>query len=89
MGLEPKSLEAVLAEATDPRALAVGLGRTFKETYSETEKLSVAYTEGGHAREGAIILLGETAVDVAEKAIAIAKAYEHGAGRGSAGGRSE
>jgi predicted fused transcriptional regulator/phosphomethylpyrimidine kinase len=57
------------------QVLAAGLGRTFKEAYSEQEKLSVAYTEGGHAREGAIILLGETAVDVARKAIAIAEAY--------------
>jgi predicted fused transcriptional regulator/phosphomethylpyrimidine kinase len=74
MGLEPKSLETVLAEATDPESLTAGLGRTFKETYSQREKLSVAYTEGGHAREGAIILLGETAVSVARKAIAIAEA---------------
>ena len=74
MGLEPKSLETVLAEATDSETLAAGLGRTFRETYSEREKLSVAYTEGGHAREGAIILLGETAVSVARKAIAIAGA---------------
>ncbi len=35
----------------------------------------MAYTEGGHAREGAIILLGETAVAVARKAVEIAEAY--------------
>jgi len=73
MGLESRSLEVVLAEAADSGALAAGLGRIFKECYSESEKLSVAYTEGGHAREGAIILLGETAVSVARKAIAIAE----------------
>jgi predicted fused transcriptional regulator/phosphomethylpyrimidine kinase len=75
MGLQAKSLEPVLSGATDPEARMAGLRRTFKEVYSEDEKLSIAYTEGGHAREGAIILLGETAVDVARRAIAIAEAY--------------
>jgi len=75
MGLQAKSLEPVLSGATDPEARVAGLRQTFKEVYSEDEKLSIAYTEGGHAREGAIILLGETAVDVARRAIAIAEAY--------------
>ena len=75
MGLETKSLEPVLSGAADPEARMAGMCRTFKEVYSDEEKLSIAYTEGGHAREGAIILLGETAVDVARKAIAIAEAY--------------
>jgi hydroxymethylpyrimidine/phosphomethylpyrimidine kinase len=75
MGLEPQSLEPVLAEAAEPHARVAALGQTFKQTYSETEKLSVAYTEGGHSREGAIILLGETAVSVARKAVEIAEAY--------------
>ena len=75
MGLETKSLEPVLSGAADPDARLAGLCRTFKEVYSEDEQLSIAYTEGGHAREGAIILLGETAVDVARRAIAIAEAY--------------
>lgn len=75
MGLVCQSLEPVLSGSTDPEARSAGLGRAFKEAYSEQEKLSVAYTEGGHAREGAIILLGETAVHVAGKAIAIAEAY--------------
>jgi predicted fused transcriptional regulator/phosphomethylpyrimidine kinase len=88
-GLLTRSLEPVLSGAGDRDAVSAGLRRTFRETYSEEQRLSVAYTEGGHSREGAIILLGETAVDVAEKAIAIAKAYEHRVGRGSEGGRSE
>jgi predicted fused transcriptional regulator/phosphomethylpyrimidine kinase len=75
MGLEPRSLEVVLADATDAEARVAGLCRTFKEAYSESERLSVAYTEGGHAREGAVILLGETAVQVARKAVAIAETY--------------
>jgi predicted fused transcriptional regulator/phosphomethylpyrimidine kinase len=75
MGLKTKSLEPVLSGATDPEARMAGLGRTFEEVYSEDEKLAIAYTEGGHAREGAIILVGETAVDVARRAIAIAEAY--------------
>ena len=75
MGLQAKSLEPVLSGATNPEARVAGLRQTFKEVYSEDEKLSIAYTEGGHAREGAIILLGETAVDVARRAIAIAEAY--------------
>jgi predicted fused transcriptional regulator/phosphomethylpyrimidine kinase len=75
MGLQAKSLEPVLSGATDPEARVAGLRQTFKEVYSQDEKLSIAYTEGGHAREGAIILLGETAVDVARRAIAIAEAY--------------
>lgn len=75
MGLDAKSLEPVLSGARDPEARMAGLRRSFKEVYSEDEKLSIAYTEGGHAREGAIILVGETAVDVARKAIAIAEAY--------------
>ena len=75
MGLQAKSLEPVLSGAADPEARVAGLRQTFKEVYSEGEKLSIAYTEGGHAREGAIILLGETAVDVARRAIAIADAY--------------
>jgi len=77
-GLACQSLEPVLSGSTDPEARAAALGRAFKEAYSEQEKLSVAYTKGGHAREGAIILLGETAVDVARKAIAIAEAYTAG-----------
>jgi predicted fused transcriptional regulator/phosphomethylpyrimidine kinase len=75
MGVETKSLEAVLSEATDFEARMTGLCRVFKEVYSKDDKLSVAFTEGGHAREGAIILLGESAVDVARKAIAIAEAH--------------
>jgi predicted fused transcriptional regulator/phosphomethylpyrimidine kinase len=75
MGLAARSLEPVLSGAADSEARAAGLCRIFKEVYSEEEKLSIAYTEGGQAREGAIILLGETAVDVARKAIAIAEAY--------------
>jgi predicted fused transcriptional regulator/phosphomethylpyrimidine kinase len=75
MDLAPQPLEDVLAEAADHDALIAGLGRRFRAGYSEREKLSVTFTEGGHAREGAIILLGETAVDVARKAISIAEAY--------------
>jgi predicted fused transcriptional regulator/phosphomethylpyrimidine kinase len=75
MGLQAKSLEPVLSGAADPEARIAGMCQTFREVYSEEEKLSIAYTEGGHAREGAIILLGETAVDVARKAIVIAEAY--------------
>ena len=75
MGLACQPLEPVLSGSTDPETRAAALGRAFKEAYSEREKLSIAYTEGGHAREGAIILLGETAVDVARKAIAIAETY--------------
>ncbi len=76
MGLEPRSLEDVLAGAGgNPDVLIDGLGRVFKEAYSEHEQLSVAYTTGGHAREGATVLLGKTAVDVAMKAISIAEAY--------------
>jgi predicted fused transcriptional regulator/phosphomethylpyrimidine kinase len=75
MGLEPQPLEDVLAQAGDPEALVSGLCRRFREGYSEKERLSVAFTTGGHAREGAIILLGETAVDVARKAIGIAEAH--------------
>jgi predicted fused transcriptional regulator/phosphomethylpyrimidine kinase len=75
MGLRAKSLEPVLSGAADSEARVTGLCRTFRETYSEDEKLSIAYTEGGPAREGAVILLGETAVDVARRAIAIAEAY--------------
>jgi hydroxymethylpyrimidine/phosphomethylpyrimidine kinase len=74
-GLEPRPLEPVLAQGTDPELLAAGLCRAFQEGYSERQRLSVAYTEGGHAREGAIILLGETAVAVARKAIEIAEAH--------------
>jgi predicted fused transcriptional regulator/phosphomethylpyrimidine kinase len=75
MGLEPQSLEPVLSGAADPDARAVAMCRTFAEVYSAEQRLSVAYTEGAHSREGAIILLGETAVEVARKAIAIAEAY--------------
>jgi predicted fused transcriptional regulator/phosphomethylpyrimidine kinase len=75
MGLAARSLESVLSGAAESEARLAGLCRIFKEVYSEEEKLSIAYTEGGQAREGAIILLGETAVDVARKAIAIAEAY--------------
>jgi len=75
MGLAARSLEPVLSGAADFEARVAGLCRTFKEAYSEDDKLSIAYTEGGQTREGAIILLGETAVDVARKAIAIAEAY--------------
>jgi predicted fused transcriptional regulator/phosphomethylpyrimidine kinase len=76
MGLEPRSLDDVLAGAGgNPEALIAGLGRAFKDAYSEQEQMSVAYSIGGHAREGATILLGETAVDVATKAISIAEAY--------------
>ncbi len=75
MGLACQPLEPIFSGTSDPEARAAALSRVFKEAYSEREKLSVAYTEGGHSREGAIILLGETAVDVARKAIAIAEAY--------------
>jgi predicted fused transcriptional regulator/phosphomethylpyrimidine kinase len=75
MGLQPCSLEPLFAEAAEPEAQLAVLCRTFKQCYSEAEKLSVAYTEGGHSREGAIILLGETAVSVARKGIAIAEAH--------------
>jgi predicted fused transcriptional regulator/phosphomethylpyrimidine kinase len=75
MGLEARSLESVLSGAADSEARLAGLCRILEEVYSEEEKLSIAYTEGGQAREGAIILLGETAVDVARRAIAIAEAY--------------
>jgi predicted fused transcriptional regulator/phosphomethylpyrimidine kinase len=75
VGLTAKSLEPLLAGDPAPEARATGLRRAFKEAYSEDEKLSVAYTEGGQGREGAIILLGETAVEVTRKAIAIAEAY--------------
>lgn len=75
MGLKPQSLDDILAEGTDRDALMDGLCRTFRAAYSEKEKLSAAYTAGGHAREGAIILLGETAVDIARKAVSIADAY--------------
>jgi predicted fused transcriptional regulator/phosphomethylpyrimidine kinase len=75
MGLEPQPLEDVLAGARDTEDLIAGLCRKFRRAYSDEERLSVAFTEGGHAREGAIILLGETAVDVARKAISIAEAY--------------
>jgi hydroxymethylpyrimidine/phosphomethylpyrimidine kinase len=75
MGLAARSLESVLSPAADSEARVAGLCRIFKEAYSEEEKLSIAYTEGGQAREGAIILLGETAVDVARKAIAIAETH--------------
>jgi predicted fused transcriptional regulator/phosphomethylpyrimidine kinase len=75
MGLAARSLESVLPGASDSEARLAGLCRIFEEVYSEEEKLSIAYTEGGQAREGAIILLGETAVDVARKAIAIAEAH--------------
>jgi predicted fused transcriptional regulator/phosphomethylpyrimidine kinase len=75
IGLRAKSLEPVLSGAADPEARVAAMCQTFRDVYSEEEKLSIAYTEGGHAREGAIILLGETAVDVARRAIAIAEAY--------------
>jgi predicted fused transcriptional regulator/phosphomethylpyrimidine kinase len=75
MGLAPQPLEDVLAGARDPEALIAGLCRKFRDAYSEKEGVSVAFTTGGHAREGAVILLGETAVDVARKAISIAEAY--------------
>jgi predicted fused transcriptional regulator/phosphomethylpyrimidine kinase len=75
MGLAPQPLEDVLAGSPGPEALVAGLGRKFRAAYSEEERLSVAFTTGGHAREGAIILLGETAVDVARKAISIAEAH--------------
>jgi predicted fused transcriptional regulator/phosphomethylpyrimidine kinase len=75
LGLKPRSLEVVISTAADGEALATGVSRAFREGYSEEERLSCAYTEGGHAREGAIILVGETAVSVARKAIAIAEAY--------------
>jgi predicted fused transcriptional regulator/phosphomethylpyrimidine kinase len=75
MRLEPQPLEDVLAGAGDAEALIAGLRRKFRDGYSEKERVSVAFTTGGQAREGAIILLAETAVDVARKAIAIAEAY--------------
>jgi predicted fused transcriptional regulator/phosphomethylpyrimidine kinase len=75
MGLKPRSLEPVLSGDLDPAARVTAMCRTFVEVYSAEQKLSCAYTEGGHAREGAIILLGETAVDLARKAIAVAEAY--------------
>jgi predicted fused transcriptional regulator/phosphomethylpyrimidine kinase len=75
MGLTCQPLEPILSGTSDPEARAAALGRAFEEAYSERERMSVAYTEGGHAREGAIILLGETAVDLARKAIAIAETY--------------
>jgi predicted fused transcriptional regulator/phosphomethylpyrimidine kinase len=75
MGLACRPLEPVLSASSDPEARAAALARTFREAYSEAERMSVSYTEGGHAREGAIILLGETAVEVARKAIAIAEAW--------------
>ena len=76
MGLEPRSLDDVLAgSGGDPEALIAGLGRAFSDAYSEKQKLSIAYSTGAHAREGATILLGETAVDVAARAISIAEAY--------------
>jgi predicted fused transcriptional regulator/phosphomethylpyrimidine kinase len=75
MGLACKPLEPIGSGRTDPEARAAALARTFREAYSEAERMSVSYTEGGHAREGAIILLGETAVEVARKAIAIAEGY--------------
>ena len=75
MGLEPHSLEDALAEADDPAALVAALCRVFGAAYSEREKLSIAYSTGGHAREGATILLAETAVDAATRAISIAEAY--------------
>jgi len=75
MGLEARSLQPVFSGAADFEARVAGLCRTFKEAYSADEKLSIAYTEGGQAREGAIILLGETAVEVARRAIAIAEAH--------------
>jgi hypothetical protein len=52
-----------------------GLHRTFKEACSEVDRSSIIDTEGGEAREGAIIVLDETAGDVSPKAIARAEAY--------------
>jgi predicted fused transcriptional regulator/phosphomethylpyrimidine kinase len=75
MDLEPQPLEEILAEGGDAEALVAGLCRKFRQAYSEKHGMSVAFTEGGHSREGAIILLAETAVDVARKAISIAEAY--------------
>jgi len=65
----------VLAGTADPDALAAGLCRVFGDAYSEEGKVSVTYSTGGHAREGATILLAETAVDAASRAISIAEAY--------------
>ena len=75
LGLEPRSLDEVLADTADPEALVAGLCRVFGDAYSEEEKVSITYSTGGHAREGATILLAETAVDVATRAISIAEAY--------------
>jgi predicted fused transcriptional regulator/phosphomethylpyrimidine kinase len=75
LGLAPRSVDELLAESAGPDALAAGLGRVFREAYSEERKVSVAYSTGGHAREGATILVAETAVDAARMAISIAEAY--------------
>jgi predicted fused transcriptional regulator/phosphomethylpyrimidine kinase len=76
MGLNPQSLEDVIAQTSDPETQAVEANRVFRQAYSENQRVCVPYTSGGHCREGAIIILGETAVQVAKKAIEIAEACE-------------
>jgi predicted fused transcriptional regulator/phosphomethylpyrimidine kinase len=73
MGLEPQSLEDVFDQTLDPETRLVRAGRIYRRAYSEKHGICVPYTSGGHSREGAIIVLGETAVKVASKAIEIAE----------------
>jgi hydroxymethylpyrimidine/phosphomethylpyrimidine kinase len=73
MGLAPQSLEDVFDENLEPEARLELAGRIFRQSYSEKQGVCVPYTTGGYSREGAIIVLGETAVYVAGKAIEITK----------------
>jgi len=73
MGLAPQSLEDVFDENLEPEAMLALAGRIFKQAYSEKHGICVPYTTGGFSREGAIIVLGKTAVKVAGKAIEIAE----------------
>ena len=73
MGLEPQSLEEVFDETLDPEAKLTLAGRIYRRAYSEKHGICVPYTTGGYSREGAIIVLGKTAVKVASKAIEIAE----------------
>jgi len=67
MDLEPQSLEDVFDDNLEPEARLALAGRIFKQSYSKNHGFCVPYTTGGFSREGAIIVLGETAVKVAGK----------------------
>jgi thiamine-phosphate diphosphorylase len=52
------------------------LGAIFMRTVTDGHLPDLFYTEGGFAREGAIIITGRDAVEVAGKAVAIASAQD-------------